>query len=159
MQESVFLNCRPPSVPCCATSRAFASLCVSVSLLSGCVQASWHGHWLSHYQWGAFGNHRLLRAVCWDRHQRHGRPQQRDSFPVCLSRWEKKTTASSASISIWLCWFKPVITSIFPEFDVQYVSAMLLPSLSPLSPRMAYLNKFCLCRRFRKLPIKLLSHR
>lgn len=41
--------------------------------------------------------------------------------------------------------------------NVQKVSHSCL--LSPHSARMAYLDKFCLRRRFRKLPIKLLSRR
>lgn len=41
--------------------------------------------------------------------------------------------------------------------SVQYALTML--SFSPLSPRTPYLYKFCLCRRFRKFPIKLLSCR
>lgn len=59
-----------------------------MSLLSGAVQAGWHGHWLSHYQRGAFWNHRLLCAICRDGHQRHGCAQQRNSISVCFSWWE-----------------------------------------------------------------------
>lgn len=49
-----------------------------------------------------------------------------------------------------------VITSFLLE---TYRKCHISASFSPLSARMAYLDKFCLCRRFRKLPIKLLSRR
>lgn len=99
-------NAGKPVLTIVNTSSAHTLMCALV--LSGSVQTSWHGHWLSHHQWGAFRNHRLLCAICWDRHQRYGCPEQWDGFTVSLSRWERRLLPHPF-------WLKPIIASILLE--------------------------------------------
>ena len=64
---------------------------------------------------------------------------------------QQQTTTASSSPSILICANSDRSQHPFSSrFDVQHRACGPPPCFSPHSPGVAYLHKFCLCRRFRK---------